>query len=120
MLCYNITLIELVFSVDESKQLICNRHAVVEMSEGTQLEFFAIPSPCIGVCQTGDNGFCIGCFRSRDERLYWLKVDDATRRKIVAACHRRKKRALLKAREAENGAQDTSPPTQNDLFDTPE
>ncbi len=58
-----------------------------------QLEFFDIPSPCIGVCQTGTNGFCLGCYRSRDERLYWIKVDSQVKRKIIKACHRRKKRA---------------------------
>lgn len=58
-----------------------------------QLEFFEIPSPCIGICQTADNGFCLGCFRSRDERLYWMKVDSEVKRKIVKACYRRKKRA---------------------------
>lgn len=58
-----------------------------------QLEFFDIPSPCIGVCQTAENGYCIGCFRSRDERLYWMKVESDVKRKIVKACLRRKKRA---------------------------
>jgi predicted Fe-S protein YdhL (DUF1289 family) len=58
-----------------------------------QLEFFEIPSPCIGVCQTADNGFCLGCYRSRDERLYWMKIDSEVKRKIVKACYRRKKRA---------------------------
>ena len=66
-----------------------------------QLEFFDIPSPCIGVCESGPRGYCKGCFRSRDERLYWLKVDDATKRKIISACVRRKKAVLAKKRKAE-------------------
>jgi predicted Fe-S protein YdhL (DUF1289 family) len=69
-----------------------------------QLEFFEIPSPCVGVCQSGPRGFCKGCFRSRDERLYWLKVDDATKRKIIGACVRRKKAVIAKARKASDAS----------------
>lgn len=58
-----------------------------------QLEFFDIPSPCIGVCQTGDKGYCLGCFRSRDERLYWLQLAPDVKRKVLKACVLRKRRA---------------------------
>ncbi len=67
--------------------------------QSKQLEFFDIPSPCIGVCESGPKGFCKGCFRSRDERLYWLKVDDATKRQIISACARRKRAFLARARK---------------------
>ncbi|GAB5380893.1 MAG: DUF1289 domain-containing protein [Aliiglaciecola sp.] len=56
-----------------------------------QLEFFDIPSPCIGVCQTGKGEYCVGCFRSRDERLYWNQATPYAKRMIVKACIRRKK-----------------------------
>lgn len=56
-----------------------------------QMEFFAIPSPCIGVCQSGPRGYCTGCFRSREERTHWHALDDQTKRIIVLACNRRKK-----------------------------
>ncbi len=56
-----------------------------------QIEFFDIPSPCIGVCQSGPRGYCLGCFRSREERQHWNAVDDNTKRIIVKACNRRKK-----------------------------
>lgn len=65
-----------------------------------QLEFFDIPSPCIGVCQSGKNGFCVGCFRSRDERLYWVQVTPDVKRKIVKACQRRKKKATLETQSS--------------------
>ena len=58
-----------------------------------QLEFFDIASPCIGVCQSGPNGFCLGCFRSRDERLHWINLDLEVKSKIVRACGVRRKRA---------------------------
>lgn len=86
--------------------------------QGTQLEFFAVPSPCIGVCEAGPRGFCKGCYRSREERLYWLQTDDATRRKIVAACYRRKMQMLRRKQKADTPEQPDKP-TQTDLFDTP-
>jgi predicted Fe-S protein YdhL (DUF1289 family) len=61
-----------------------------------QLEFFSIPSPCIGMCQSGPRGYCKGCYRSREERLHWLKIDDQTKRIIIKACNRRKQAHLKK------------------------
>ena len=34
-----------------------------------QLEFFPVQSPCRGICQSDERGYCRGCMRSRDERL---------------------------------------------------
>lgn len=79
----------------------------------SQLEFFTIPSPCIGVCQSGPKGYCIGCFRSRDERLHWQNINDAARRHIIKACHRRKA-AANKQKEAKTSQAYT--PEQKDLF----
>ena len=62
-----------------------------------QLEFFDIPSPCIGVCQTGTKGYCLGCYRSRDERLYWIQLDANAKRMVIKACALRKKRAQQRA-----------------------
>ncbi|NLZ79560.1 MAG: DUF1289 domain-containing protein [Gammaproteobacteria bacterium] len=64
-----------------------------------QLEFFEIPSPCIGVCEANNKGYCKGCFRSRDERLYWLKLSDTDKRHVVRLCQQRKAR-VLKAKDA--------------------
>ena len=63
-----------------------------------QLEFFEILSPCIGVCEVNNKGYCKGCFRSRDERLYWLKLTDVDKRHVVRLCQQRKAR-VLKAKE---------------------
>ena len=79
----------------------------------SQLEFFAVPSPCIGVCQSGPKGYCKGCFRSREERLYWLQVDDTTRKVILDACQRRRRYA--QRRKASTQTIDESP-VQQDLF----
>jgi predicted Fe-S protein YdhL (DUF1289 family) len=83
--------------------------------QSQQLEFFEIPSPCIGVCESGPRGFCKGCFRSRDERLYWLKVDDAAKRQIISACVRRKRAVLARERkQSETNNQDEN--EQYNLF----
>lgn len=82
-----------------------------------QLEFFEIPSPCINVCEVNNKGYCKGCFRSRDERLYWLKFSSADKRHVVRLCQLRKVR-VLKAKEAalQAAAQAPDGPEQSDLF----
>lgn len=82
-----------------------------------QLEFFEIPSPCIGVCEANNKGYCKGCFRSRDERLYWLKFSAADKRQVVRLCQQRKVR-VLKAKEAalQGSAQVRDEPGQRELF----
>ncbi len=60
-----------------------------------QLEFFDIPSPCVGVCIANNRGYCKGCFRSRDERQYWFKLSDAQKREVVRLCAQRKRKVWL-------------------------
>ncbi|WP_298771939.1 DUF1289 domain-containing protein [uncultured Shewanella sp.] len=67
-----------------------------------QLEFFTIPSPCINVCQSDARGYCLGCFRSRDERFYWLDYSEHQKQLILRLCKQRKRRrelAVLNARK---------------------
>ncbi len=82
-----------------------------------QLEFFEIPSPCIGVCEANNRGYCKGCFRSRDERLYWLQFSEADKRHVVHLCQQRKAR-VLKAKEAALHAAKPEPdvPEQSSMF----
>lgn len=61
-----------------------------------QLEFFEIPSPCRGICQSNDQGYCRGCFRTRDERFNWLKFSDAEKRNIIRLCRQRYVRSMSK------------------------
>lgn len=83
-----------------------------------QLEIFDIPSPCIGVCQVNNRGYCKGCFRSREERVHWFEVDNITRHKIIEACKARKKRVLAKKRQDELQArkQEAQKATQFSFF----
>ncbi|AEE21957.1 DUF1289 domain-containing protein [Paraglaciecola sp. Hal342] len=80
-----------------------------------QLEIFQIESPCIGVCQAGPRGYCLGCYRSREERLHWVKLEDEVKSKIVKACALRKKRAFARKRSQDPLSADT--PTQGSLLD---
>ncbi|OTA20681.1 oxidoreductase [Xenorhabdus beddingii] len=59
-----------------------------------QLEFFAIPNPCRGICESDSRGFCRGCYRSREERFIWTTLSDSEKRKILRLCHHRSLRAL--------------------------
>lgn len=79
-----------------------------------QIEFFEIPSPCIGLCQSGPTGYCIGCFRSRDERLHWNAIDDEVKRKIIKAAVQRRKRAEREARKR-HASQEVQASNQLDL-----
>ena len=69
-----------------------------------QIEFFEIPSPCIGICQTDARGYCKGCLRNRDERFNWLNFSDAQKYDVIRLCKQRRRRrqlAILKARKIE-------------------
>lgn len=48
-----------------------------------QLEFFDIPSPCVGICEANAKGYCKGCLRSRQERLYWLQMSDSQKQQVI-------------------------------------
>ncbi len=61
-----------------------------------QLDFFDVPSPCVGVCQSDNRGFCLGCMRSRDERQAWKNYNNDDKQKVIKRCIQRKKRKLAK------------------------
>lgn len=76
-----------------------------------QLEFFEIQSPCRGVCQTNEQGYCRGCYRSREERFDWLKFTDPQKRNILRLCRQRYIRSL-----AMKKMQEDPPTAQQELF----
>jgi len=57
-----------------------------------QLEFFDVPSPCVGICQSDDKGNCLGCYRSREERQGWINLTTDDKQKVIKRCLQRKKR----------------------------
>ena len=95
-----------------------------------QLEFFDVPSPCIGVCQSDEKGLCLGCLRNRDERLHWITLTSDDKQKVIKRCQQRKKRKanalIVKSIDvieltAQNAllTNDNETPVQPSLLDAP-
>lgn len=59
-----------------------------------QLEFFPVPSPCRGICQSDERGYCRGCMRSRDERFNWQNFTNAQKQEVLRLCRQRLLRKL--------------------------
>lgn len=78
-----------------------------------QLEFFEIPSPCIGVCQSDEKGLCRGCMRNRQERFDWMTFSDEQKRDVLRLCRQRFLRLRRQGKESENEPH----PDQPSLFD---
>ena len=52
-----------------------------------------IESPCIGLCLLSeDRKFCVGCYRSREEIVKWVKFSDKERSNIIGLLATRKNR----------------------------
>ncbi|MBZ0057357.1 DUF1289 domain-containing protein [Leclercia barmai] len=75
-----------------------------------QLEFFPVQSPCRGICQSDERGFCRGCMRSREERFNWQSMSDAQKQEILRLCRQR----LL--RKLPNKPPEAEEPQQPSLF----
>ncbi|EIP0123039.1 DUF1289 domain-containing protein [Vibrio alginolyticus] len=54
-----------------------------------QLEFFSVPSPCVGVCTIDAEGYCQGCMRKREERFNWLSMTPAQQLHVIKLCSQR-------------------------------
>ena len=39
-----------------------------------------ILTPCIGICELGPDGYCVGCRRTGEEIARWLSMTDTERR----------------------------------------
>lgn len=88
-----------------------------------QLEFFDVPSPCVGVCQSNEKGYCLGCMRTRDERKEWSALDNDNKQKVIKRCIQRKNRQNKKAlaiTEAPKEAIPVHQPVQTSLLDLPQ
>ncbi|EKT57410.1 DUF1289 domain-containing protein [Providencia sneebia] len=76
-----------------------------------QLEFFEIKSPCRNICQMNEQGYCIGCFRSRDERFKWFTLTNEQKRNVLRLCYQRSRRVATS-----KNSQDEQLPIQQTLF----
>ena len=77
-----------------------------------QQDFFDIPSPCIGVCQSNLKGFCKGCLRSREERLYWLQMNEDQKHQVMRLISMRRKKLQQLVWERQNSQPETELPEQ--------
>ncbi|WP_241723572.1 DUF1289 domain-containing protein [Raoultella sp. HC6] len=76
-----------------------------------QLEFFPVQSPCRGICQSDERGYCRGCLRSREERFAWQTMSDVQKQDVLRLCRQRQLRKL-RATKAETAEE----PQQPSLF----
>ncbi len=74
-----------------------------------QLELFDLPNPCVGICQSNNRGYCIGCLRSRDERFNWHNKPVEERARIL------KLLAQRHARQQNRPAKETLASEQDNL-----
>ncbi len=80
-----------------------------------QLEFFAIPNPCVGVCSVDDKGYCKGCMRKREERFQWLELTPAQQLHVIKLCKQRYRRKRRQGQKKSQILSETQSP-QQDLF----
>lgn len=81
-----------------------------------QLEFFTVPSPCVGVCSTDEKGYCKGCMRRREERFQWLSFTPAQQLHIIKLCKQRYLRKTARKATKVKSNSVTETPQQN-LFE---
>lgn len=43
----------------------------------------AVLTPCVGVCEVGADGYCLGCARTLDEIAAWGGMPEAERRRLM-------------------------------------
>ncbi|MDB1124019.1 DUF1289 domain-containing protein [Vibrio algarum] len=80
-----------------------------------QLEFFTVPSPCVGVCSVDEKGYCNGCMRKREERFNWLEFTPAQQLHVIKLCKQRYRRKTLQGKKKPQITKEPVNP-QQDLF----
>lgn len=58
-----------------------------------------VPTPCVKVCRLDpDTGYCLGCFRTREEVASWLTMTDDKKRAVWASFEARQEEMLRSLR----------------------
>ncbi len=81
-----------------------------------QLEFFQVPSPCVGVCTVDNRGYCQGCMRKREERFNWLSYTSAQQLHIIKLCKQRYYRKMRKEKQEHGTEENIDISGQQELF----
>jgi len=56
-----------------------------------------VESPCISVCKMNpDTGYCLGCWRTRDEISGWSESSSEARWEIIRNMHKRRKKSRMR------------------------
>lgn len=51
----------------------------------------AVRAPCVKVCKMDEvSGLCQGCFRTQDERDWWVAYTNEQQREVLRRCDQRK------------------------------
>ncbi|SKA33809.1 DUF1289 domain-containing protein [Photobacterium toruni] len=79
-----------------------------------QLDFFDVPSPCVGCCQVNNRGYCKGCYRSREERFFWQNMTADQKIKVIKLCRQRYLRIMRRQRH--NNIQEINNPSPQQQF----
>ena len=93
--------------------LLANQPTRAQME---QLEFFDLPNPCKGVCESNAQGLCKGCFRKREERQYWQHLTPAQQYWVLRLCRVREQK-YLRAQANESNSDSVTDDLQSDLFE---
>lgn len=78
-----------------------------------QLEFFTVPSPCVGICTVDEKGYCKGCMRKREERFNWLNMTPAQQLHVIKLCRQRYLRKIRKGQASPPEEIPINTPQQN-------
>jgi predicted Fe-S protein YdhL (DUF1289 family) len=46
-------------------------------------------NPCVGICVSDDDGMCVGCYRTQDERNHWYIESTEWRVKVLTELPKR-------------------------------
>jgi predicted Fe-S protein YdhL (DUF1289 family) len=49
-----------------------------------------VASPCTGVCRLDGDEICIGCFRSKDEIVFWIQMSEQEKSLVLSALDERR------------------------------
>lgn len=65
-----------------------------------------------------EKGYCLGCFRKREERFSWLEMNAAQRLHVIHLCRQRYRRKQRAVQNQQQGTDDNndSEARQNTLF----
>jgi predicted Fe-S protein YdhL (DUF1289 family) len=53
-------------------------------------------SPCINICSLDPEGFCRGCYRTRDEIAGWIRMGAEQQWAVIRACDERRTARTLR------------------------